>query len=310
VGRLKPPHGNRTMSRSDAMSVSWAELQAAIAVNPQKGARLGGITAASGSILTMPEAGGGVAWLPEAGWTEDTTFTVGDVVSLVLWVRDPLYRVASGSVRRAMEMEEAAALYGEIDAAWRRCKGRGRGWVRKHLEEDLRARAGGAPAATDAWAGVKARRRAAQVVDYVCSVREVRVALWWPDENAVTVLPLSGVPTTAGIVQMNCTSGHVLMSPSGSLRLLDAATVWPGLVAAPFVWSPPACAPSVGSTTVAQIQERLDAILGPVPAGEPRRGGRAALWTRLLWEMLLLELAGKGVGALMDVLTDDSTGST
>ena len=294
------------MSRSDAMSVSWAELQAAIAVNPQRGTHLG--TTASGAVLTMPDAGGGLAWLPATGWTEDTTFTMGDVVSLVLWVRDPLYRVASGSVRRAMEMEEASALYGEIDAAWRRHKGRGRGWVRKHLEEDLRARAGGAVAAPDAWEGVRRTRRAAQVVDYVCSVREMRVALWWPEENAVTMLPLSGVPTASGVVQMNCTSGHVLMDASGALR--SAAGAWSALVSAPFVWSPPACAPSVGALTVAQIQERLGAILGPAPASAPRRGGRAGLWTRLLWEMLLLELQGKGMSALMDVLTDDSAGSS
>jgi hypothetical protein len=247
----------------------------------------------------MPEAGGGVAWLPVAGWTEDTTFTIADVVSLVLWVRDPLYRVASGSVRRAMEMEEASALYGEIDTAWRR----GRGWVRKHLEEDLRARAGGAAAAPDAWEGVRRTKRAAQVVDYVCSVRGVRVALWWPEDHAVTMVPLSGVPATAGIVQLNCTSGHVLLDSAGSFRV--GGTAWPGLVAAPFVWAPPACAPSVGSLTVAQIQERLDQVIGVPPEGSARRGGRAVLWTRLLWEMLLLDLAGKGV----ELITDDSAGS-
>lgn len=284
------------------MSVCWADLHAAISVNPQRSARPGNSGVASDTILTMPDAGGGIAWLPVAGWTEDTTSIIADVVSLVLWVRDPLYRVASGSVRRAMEMEEASALYGEIDGAWRRHKGRGRGWVRKHLEEDLRARAGGAPAAPDAWEGVRRTKRAAQVVDYVCSVRGIRVALWWPDENAVTMLPLSGVPTTAGIVQVNCTSGHMLLDPTGSPRLM---TGWADLVVAPFVWSPPASAPSVGTMTVAQIQERLDGILGPSTVA--RRGGRAALWTRLLWEMLLLDLAGKGG---MELLSDDSTGST
>jgi hypothetical protein len=242
-----------------------------------------------------------VAWLPVTGWTEDTTFTIADVVSLVLWVRDPLYRVASGAVRRAMEMEEASALYGEIDAAWRHHKGRG--WVRKHLEEDLRARAGGAPAAPDAWEGVRRTKRAAQVADYVCSVRGVRVALWWPDQNAVTMVPLSGVPASSGVVQINCTSGHVLMGPSGSIRMADA-TGWPALITSPYVWTQPACAPSVGALTVAQIQERLDQVLGP---GGTRRGGRAALWTRLLWEMLLLDLAGKGG---IELITDDSTGST
>jgi hypothetical protein len=293
------------MSRSDAMSVSWAELQAAIAVNPQRSTRPGGGAAASGAILTMPDAGGGVAWLPVTGWTEDTTFTIADVVSLVLWVRDPLYRVASGSVRRAMEMEEASALYGEIDAAWRRHKGRGRGWVRKHLEEDLRARAGGASAAPDAWEGIRRTKRAAQVADYVCSVRGVRLALWWPEDHAVTMVPLSGVPADAGVVQINCTSGHVLMGPSGGIRLPDA-TGWSALITSPFVWTPPACAPSVGALTVAQIQERLDQVLGHGGEASSRRGGRAAMWTRLLWEMLLLDLAGKGV----ELITDDSAGST
>lgn len=254
----------------------------------------------------MPEAGGGVAWLPVAGWTEDTTFTVADVVSLVLWVRDPLYRVASGSVRRAMEMEEASALYGEIDAAWRRYKGRGRGWIRKHLEEDLRARAGGAAAAPDAWEGVRRTKRAAQVADYVCSVRGIRVALWWPEDHTVTMVPLSGVPVASGVVQLNCTSGHMLLDATGSARLLNAGVTWPSLVTAPFVWAPPACAPSVGSTTVAQIQERLDQVIGPAVEGGSRRGGRAALWTRLLWEMLLLDLDGKGV----ELITDDSAEST
>ena len=283
------------------MSVSWAELHAAISANPHRKTRPGSSVIASDTIRTMPDAGGGVAWLPMAGWTEDTTSIIADVVSLVLWVRDPLYRVASGAVRRAMEMEEASALYGEIDGAWRSHKGRGRGWIRKHLEEDLRARAGGAPAAPDAWEGSRRSKRAAQVIDYVCSVREIRVALWWPDENAVTMLPLSGVPASAGVVQMNCTSGHILLGPTGSPRLLSG---WPELVAAPFVWSPPASAPSNGALTVAQIQERLDAILGP--ASSPRRGGRAALWMRLLWEMLLLDLAGKGG---LELSSDDSTGS-
>jgi hypothetical protein len=53
---------------------------------------------------------------------------------------------------------------------------------------------------------------------------------------------------------------------------------------------------------VAQIQERLEFVTGEAT---PKKGGRAALWTRLLWEMLLLDLAGKGV----ELITDDSAGS-
>jgi hypothetical protein len=74
-------------------------------------------------------------WLPD--FTEDTTFVISDAVSLALWIRDPLFRTATPSVRRAMEKEEAAFLLHSSEVAWKEKGGKARGWVRKHLEEDL-----------------------------------------------------------------------------------------------------------------------------------------------------------------------------
>jgi len=275
-----------------AASVDWNELAAVIQANPQRDITLQGNGAASSSIITMPPDAK-ITWLN--GWTEDTTCTITDAVSLVLWVRDPLYRVAGGAIRRSMEMEEAAALLHASEAAWKKHNGRVRGWVRKHLEEDLRLRAGGGDPSSDAWESVRSTKRAALLLDYVCIMRGLRVALWWPDHTAVTVVPLtlSEQCTDKGlIVQLNCLSGHMLLTPTAGFQ--SPGTSWNTLlVASEFAWAPPLSAPSIGSHTVGQIQERLQTM---VHASTPTSGGgsRITLWNRLMWLTLDASLKGEG----------------
>lgn len=282
--------------------VAWAELSAAIQVNPQRGLALGSGSSAAFSLMTMPDTPPTLEWLTGTnGWTEDTTFTIPDVVSFVLWVSDPLYRAAAPSLRRAMEVEEAQTLLHGSEQAWSDQHGRARGWVRKHLEEDLRARASGAKPAPDAWEAVRTQRRAALLVDYVCVMRGLRIALWWPglvtaspnqlrvaetvaepanQEQPTTVTMIPG--TTGPVVQLNAVSGHILMKADGTMTI--EATEWPALVtAAQATWFPAPCSPSIGSSTVAQIQERL-ALIDP---SANRTGNRAALWMRLMWATLL-----------------------
>jgi hypothetical protein len=259
-----------------AASVNWDDLATAIKENPQRDVRLQG-GAASSSINTMP-SDAILAWLP--AWTEDTTFMVTDAVSLVLWVRDPLYRIASNVIRRSMEMEEAASLLHASESAWKTHNGRVRGWVRKHLEEDLRLRAGGGDPAPDTWESIRTTKRSALLMDYVCIMRDVRVALWWPDHKAVTVSPLtlSDQSSDKGVVQLNCMSGHMLLGPSAEFQIPGPS--WKSLlVASEFTWAPPLSAPSIGSHTVGQIQERIHAIAPAAVIG----GGRTALWNRLMW---------------------------
>jgi hypothetical protein len=289
--------------------VAWADLSAAIQANPQRGLSLGNGMAFS--LMAMPDTPTTLEWM-SGGWTEDTTFTIPDVVSFVLWIRDPLYRAAAPSLRRAMEVEEAQALLHGSEQAWSDQHGRSRGWVRKHLEEDLRARASGAEPAPDAWEAVRTQRRAALLVDYVCVMRGVRVALWWPgtvmesqrqlrvaetvaqplnlqrvagaastEKTSVTMIPGNAGP----VAQLNAVSGHVLMKADGTMTM--EATEWPALVSeAQATWFPAPCAPSIGSSTVAQIQERL-ALIDP---SADRTGNRATLWTRLMWVTLLASL--------------------
>jgi hypothetical protein len=279
--------------------VAWAELSAAIQANPQRSLALGNGMAFS--LMAMPDTPTTLEWLT-VGWTEDTTFTIPDVVSFVLWVRDPLYRAAAPSLRRAMEVEEAQALLHGSEQAWSDQHGRSRGWVRKHLEEDLRARASGAEPAPDAWEAVRTQRRAALLVDYVCVMRGLRVALWWPGSVAQplnlqrvagTVMESQRQPTSVTMIpgnagpvaQLNAVSGHILMKADGTMTM--EATEWPTLVSeAQATWFPAPCAPSISSSTVAQIQERL-ALIDP---SADRTGNRATLWTRLMWATLLASL--------------------
>lgn len=258
-------------------------------MNPRRGVGLAR-RAAAASVAAIPDSGATVPWLPS--WTEDTTFSIADVVSLVLWVHDPLYRAAAPAVRRAMEMEEAAELLHSSETRWKELDGRTRGWVRKHLEEDLRARAAGAEPAPDAWELVRTVKRAAQLADYVCLSRGVRVGLWWPEQKVCTMIPFAGTGSSSGapVVQLSCLSGRILLNKTGDYRVPAAS--WPALVTGPgaaasFTWAPPLCAPAIGAQTVAQIIEKMDAL----QAGLPRTGGRAALWTRYLWARLTHDLA-------------------
>ena len=268
--------------RNQAASVPWSELEAAIQTNPQKSICLQG-GKASTSIASIP-TDTGVAWLP--GWSEDGSVSIKDGVALSLWIRDPLYRIAAPNIRRSMEMEEASWLLHNSETAWKQHNGRVRGWVRKHLEEDLRLRAGGGDADTEAWETVKTTKRASLLLDYICIVRGLRVALWWPDHKAVTVVPLTGSPPGTPVSQLNCLSRRMLLGPA------ITAIEWPTLLTKnDFVWAPPASAASIGSQTVAQIQERIKVLN---PDGIITATGRTALWNYLMWLTLVASLKVEG----------------
>jgi hypothetical protein len=119
-------------------------------------------------------------------------------------------------------------------------------------------------------------------------MRGIRVALWWPEQKAVTVVPLTG--PSVQIVQMNCLSGRILLGPAGNHVV--AAQSWPDMLlkTSDIVWGPPACAPSIGSQTVAQIYERIQTMSD---SPMQKMGGRTALWNRLMWLTLKASLDGK-----------------
>jgi hypothetical protein len=274
------------MGKSEAASVPWEDLEQAIKANPYKTTKLCN-GKASQSLIAIPSDDKPVKWITSAKWTEDTTNTLPDIISLVLWIREPLYRTATPSVRRVMEMEEAAVLLNSSEEAWKTMGGKQRGWVRKHLEEDLRQRSAGGDPQPDFWDQMRTTRRTANLVDYVAIYRGTWCAFWWPstdnsDPTTCTLIPTSGgdlvEKSAISIVQLNCVSGNILLQASGDHTL--PCQKWLQMPEVITAWIPPASAASTGSTTVAQIQ---DAIRGMTHDANALKGSRQVLWNRLQW---------------------------
>ena len=275
---------SKSNAKHSAMSVKWEEVSEAIQQNPNRNVELVTNRVVDLSVKSDgPDGNHNVQWLPP-GWTEDAVH-IPDPVSLSLWIRDPLYRIATDSIRRSMEMEEAAWLLEESESAWKSHNGRGHGWVRKHIEEDLRQRsAGGDSIHQISWDAISSSRRAGLLMDYVCCLREFRVMLWWPDKATVTIFPLTDPEQKKEVYQLNCLSCHMLLPPSpspslSSLSLLPSAIV-PLLLAVPSIaWTPPMSAPPIGSQTISQLQTQI-VLLDPT---SETKGNRSVLWNRLMW---------------------------
>jgi len=197
-----------------------------------------------------------------------------------LWFRDPLYRSATDSVRSLMEMEEAATLLHSIDDAWKVHSGR---WVRKHLEEELRSRAAGAAPAPDAWDAVRQQKRVAQLVDYVCVQRGFRLALWSTDKNQKTVTTIPAQANTDFLLMIMADTNRALLGPGNQkLPLTDFPAT---ILKADAEWVLPACAPSLGATTVASIIEQLQTICPGT-----YKGNRTILWKLLQYERAIASI--------------------
>ncbi len=253
--------------------VSWSDLSSAIQTNPNRTRR-----PALKQGISIPTLAS-LSWLPS--WSEDTTCTVPDVVSFVLWARDPLYRATTASGRRTMEMEEAQALLLTLEASWKSHNGRARGWVRKHIEEDLRGRAGGGEPVADFWSTGREKKRAALLIDYVCIVRNLRVAVWWPASNSVTIFPMTG--GQGDVWQLNGDSGRMLVSDR-KFNVSAAAASTLLMSGVGISWVPPA---SVSST---QTMAELTTALAQYGVSCPK--GKADAWRSLQWQRLLASLNG------------------
>ena len=240
--------------------VPWSALTEAIQANPNKTVQIGG-GAASASLLALP-GDTEVPWLP--GWSHDTN-QVLDVIAASLWIREPLYRSATASVKAVMEMEEATFLMNQIDTAYKTYTEHT--WVRKHLEEELRLRSGGSQAIPDFWASMRTTKRLSQLVDYVCRLRGFRLCLFYPGHNEVTNVPLlsHGLSTVTLVDTEAC---RVLL---GASCTLDSA-----ILLSQMTWFVPLSESSIGATTVAQIIQGLQSIESGV-----YKGNRQTLW-RLL----------------------------
>jgi hypothetical protein len=254
-----------------------------------------------------------VPWMP-AGWSENKEHEVTDIVSLVLWIKEPMYRTATPAIKRAMEREENESLLTSIESAFTAHNGKARGWIKKHLEEAFSSLK--EYKHNEFWKGVMEEKRMALIMDFVCIVRNLRVGLWISGSGSVsgacvTSDSVSGACVTSGstepineiqgtvtiiphiseqrsqIIQLNATTAHLLLDSKGS-PFVDGKE-WPALTMTKgFTWEPATSAPSIGSQTVPQIRARLLALGHESPAN--KKENRATLWKRVQWLELVKSL--------------------
>jgi hypothetical protein len=247
-----------------------------------------------------------VPWMP-AGWSENKEHEVTDIVSLVLWIKEPMYRTATPAIKRAMEREEAESLLTSIDSAFTTHNGKARGWIKKHLEEAFSSLK--EYKHNEFWKGVMEEKRMALIMDFVCIVRNLRVGLWIacqsvtkeptePTDSTKPTDPINEIQGTvtiiphiseqrSQIIQLNATTAHLLLDSKGS-PFVDGKE-WPALTMTKgFTWEPATSAPSIGSQTVPQIRARLLALGHESPAN--KKENRATLWKRVQWLELVKSL--------------------
>jgi hypothetical protein len=237
---------------SDPVLVSWELMNQAISENPNKHVRPSTIPASD-------------------ELSEDPSTMITDPISLSLWIRDPLFRIANASIRNSMKFEETTFLIESTDSAWA-THGKIRGWVRKHLEEDLRS-----PTLFSCnWDTIRTSKRAALLLDYICFIRDFRVALWF--DKVVTVIPFSVSNTK--ITHVDCVSSTITIGPH------------PNFFDEGIQWVPPACAPSIGTQTVAQVTASAE-LLGPDP--DLKTESKKELWFIYLRRLFQRSIASDGL---------------
>jgi len=283
--------------------VEWSDLSAAIQQNPL---RDHAITSKMAGITDKVQKDIAVPWMP-AGWSENKEHEVTDIVSLVLWIKEPMYRTATPAIKRAMEREEAESLLTSIDSAFTTHNGKARGWIKKHLEEAFSSLK--EYKHNEFWKGVMEEKRMALIMDFVCIVRNLRVGLWIacqsvtkeptePTDSTKPTDPINEIQGTvtiiphiseqrSQIIQLNATTAHLLLDSKGS-PFVDGKE-WPALTMTKgFTWEPATSAPSIGSQTVPQIRARLLALGHESPAN--KKENRATLWKRVQWLELVKSL--------------------
>lgn len=248
--------------QKEKLSDLWDEIQSAIQCNVYRNEQL---TFESHEVSTTPSLS-----LKTSGPFDTTTvMPIQNPISLILYQRDPLYRITTQSIRHVMEIEEKNTLLSELESAWKTFHGKERGWVRKHLEESLSQSIEN----LDYWTTVQTNKKLAQMIDYICIVRGLRISIWWEDK--VTVIPFKDKSLTGKLIHIRAdTSTLFEFEPTGDSFPLSLYTQ------KEITWIPPVCAPSMGSQTIAQIQSQLKEF----EIEDGPKMSRSELWNLLMWE--------------------------
>lgn len=261
--------------------VQWEDLLNAAVCNPIQ--TINSFGSATQSILAMPKDSD-LETEGKKGWEEEKSFTASDVLALILWIENPLFRATTEQGRIEIKHELIDYLLTNLESLWKRHNGRARGWVRKHLEEELNKICSQSTSTLPLW---EFSRRSALFIDFVAVVKDVRISLWNSKEDTYMLIPHNN--GKGDILQMNMDTFHPLINrKTGELKISNKE--WLEQVMGGKKWTLPACVSSRGNPTVAEIRELIKLIDSDSSAREEQKESRAELWKRLHWLELQNEL--------------------
>lgn len=116
-----------------------------------------------------------------------------DPICIGISQRDPMYEIASPSVKQSIEAEEARLIEAKIAELYKSESGRSRGWTKTYLEAFIQPRVstGGTlhPKQQFPWGSVFTDKQVSAALDFLCLAKEIRLAVWNDDERCVGIWP-------------------------------------------------------------------------------------------------------------------------
>ena len=252
----------------DTQPVSWTDIENVIRCNPHRHRTLAPVSKPTASCEKEVIATA-VNWMPP-GWTYANSSFFATPLSLALMATDPLYEISALNTRRSMEKEAATELAEKFDEMYAKYNGRGRGWAKTNMSNELSQWAAGATERQFDWTSLLDKRKIlSALVDITCVKYGIRLAVWWSEHKKLSLWPLTEGDETiwesAPILNIEVLSSgeaHVLLNPDGDTKV--KANQWTNLfkTIGEWQWTRPATAPSISSRTLTEIKAEYGETVG------------------------------------------------
>jgi hypothetical protein len=163
-----------------------------------------------------------------------TSNTIIDPLILGVELTDPLYSMSPYNTKRDIECASARDLESRMNELYKSESGRSRGWLKGGLEQFIKPRCSSGGNLQELhrakspflWQCVADEKTVSAFLDFVCTARHIRVAVWFPDTKTVYLYPaadsLSAVDKTIPLYHVTC-KGELRHGRMNGKELLDYA---------------------------------------------------------------------------------------
>jgi len=163
-----------------------------------------------------------------------TSNTIIDPLILGVELTDPLYSMSPHNTKRDIECASALDLESRMNELYKSESGRSRGWLKGGLEQFIKPRCSSGGNLQELhrakspflWQCVADEKTVSAFLDFVCTARHIRVAVWFADTKTVYLYPaadsLSAVDKTIPLYHVTC-KGELRHGRMNGKELLDYA---------------------------------------------------------------------------------------